>query len=297
MRNITQILCPVDLSDTTRHAASYAAHLARWYSAKITALHIANSMQIANADFAIVDPESLPGLNEDEAKAVRERILNEFGAAGAAGVDVVVETGLPAARIVDFARRLPADLVVMGTHGAGGFQHLVLGSVTEKVLRQATCPVLTVPPRARTTAALPFRRLLCPVDFSESAVAALDFASSLASEGDAALTILHVFEWPHEGEALNYRPINVPEFQRQVEQDAADRLRELASRPGHTAQSSTRVAHGKAYREVLEVAAEEGSDLIVMGVQGRNALDLMLFGSTTNQVIRRATCPVLTVRR
>jgi nucleotide-binding universal stress UspA family protein len=56
------------------------------------------------------------------------------------------------------------------------------------------------------------------------------------------------------------------------------------------------MAHGKAYREILGVATEENVDLIVMGVHGRNALDLMLFGSTTNQVVRRATCPVLTLR-
>ena len=60
---------------------------------------------------------------------------------------------------------------------------------------------------------------------------------------------------------------------------------------------TTRVAHGKAYREILGTATEDSADLIVMGVHGRNALDLMLFGSTTNQVVRRATCPVLSVRR
>ena len=59
----------------------------------------------------------------------------------------------------------------------------------------------------------------------------------------------------------------------------------------------TRIAHGKAYREILGVATEDSADLIVMGVHGRNALDLMLFGSTTNQVVRRATCPVLTLRK
>jgi nucleotide-binding universal stress UspA family protein len=58
-----------------------------------------------------------------------------------------------------------------------------------------------------------------------------------------------------------------------------------------------RTAHGKPYREILGIATEDRADLIVMGVHGRNALDLMLFGSTTNQVVRRATCPVLTLRR
>jgi universal stress protein A len=58
-----------------------------------------------------------------------------------------------------------------------------------------------------------------------------------------------------------------------------------------------RLGEGKAYREILDVATEGPADLIVIGVHGRNPLDLMLFGSTTNQVVRRATCPVLTLRR
>ena len=60
--------------------------------------------------------------------------------------------------------------------------------------------------------------------------------------------------------------------------------------------TSSRVVHGKAYTEILHVAAEVEADLIVMGVHGRNAVDLMMFGSTTNQIVRRATCPVLTLR-
>jgi nucleotide-binding universal stress UspA family protein len=57
-----------------------------------------------------------------------------------------------------------------------------------------------------------------------------------------------------------------------------------------------RLSNGKPYVQILDVANEEGSDLIVVGVHGRNPLDMMVFGSTTNQVVRRATCPVLTLR-
>ncbi len=156
---------------------------------------------------------------------------------------------------------------------------------------------MTVPPRARTTSTLPFKRLLCPVDFSESSLAALDVAFSLAQEGDAELTIFHVFEWPADDEPLTTRPFTVPEYRHEREYDATARLYQLV--PGSAwdwCHPRTRLAHGKAYREILGIASEDNSDLIVMGVHGRNALDLMLFGSTTNQVVRRATCPVLTLR-
>ena len=113
-------------------------------------------------------------------------------------VDVLFETGQPAPQILDLATSLPADMIVMGTHGASGFEHLVLGSVTEKVLRKARCPVLTVPPRAHATSALPFKQLLCAMDFSESSLAALELALSFAEESGSALTLLHVIEWPWE---------------------------------------------------------------------------------------------------
>jgi nucleotide-binding universal stress UspA family protein len=220
-------------------------------------------------------------------------------------LDIVIEMGQPAGQILARAGSLPADVVVMGTHGIGGYAHLVLGSVTEKVLRKAPCPVLTVPPRSRATSRLPFGRLLCAVDFSDWSLSALQFAFSLAQESDAEVTLLSVIEWPwHEPPAPPSRELPpaqalaLAEYRRYAEQSATARLKSLvadaspASRP-----SATRISHGKPYAEILRVAAEEEVDLIIIGVHGRSGLDLSLFGSTANQVIRMATCPVLTLRR
>ena len=191
----------------------------------------------------------------------------------------------------------------MGTHGAGGFEHLVLGSVTEKVLRKASCPVLTVPPHAQTTSTLPFRRLICGVDFSDSSVAALDLACSLAEESDASLTVVHVIEWPWaEPPAPVFQELPpeqaapLAEYRRYRETSATNRLKGLVPDSLRDRRADTQIVHGKSYVEILRLAAERGADLIVMGVHGRHAADLMLFGSTTNQVVRRATCPVLTWR-
>jgi nucleotide-binding universal stress UspA family protein len=194
---------------------------------------------------------------------------------------------------------------VMGTHGTSGFEHLLLGSVTERVLRKAPCPVLTVPPRAQATSQLPFRRVLCAVDFSDSSLAALDLAFSLAQEAEAALTLLHVIEWPWT-EPPPPRLADLPpeqaaalaEYRRYLVKSASDRLNALVpDSVRDRCQPASRIAHGKSYAEILRVASADGADLIVMGIHGRNAVDLMLFGSTTNQVVRRATCPVLTLRR
>jgi nucleotide-binding universal stress UspA family protein len=296
MRDIHRILCPVDLSDVSRHAVDHAVRIAGWYDARMTALHVCNPIVIPATNVAVVGTGVPPALTEEEVSAVRAQVASCFAAAGAEGVDVVVESGQPAKRILELAALLPTDLIVLGTHGLGGFQHLVLGSVTEKVLRQATCPVLTVPPHARTTSKLPYKRILCPVDFSEPSRAAVDFAFSLAQEGEADLTFLHVCEFP-ASDAPYPTHVFSAEYREAVEREARKHLESLVLPDTRDwCRPATRLAHGKAYREILGIATDDSADLIVMGVHGRNALDLMLFGSTTNQVVRRATCPVLTLR-
>lgn len=303
MMRIERVLCPVDFSETSRHASDHALAIARWYKASISALHVSSP--------ALMSVSGLNGPADRVSDAELTRAQTEtaalFEAARAGGVriDVLVDVGQPARQIVDRAASLPADLIVMGTHGASGFEHLLLGSVTEKVLRKAPCPVLTVPPHTRSTSTLPFRRLLCAVDFSDSSRRGLDFAASLARESDAALTLLHVVEWPwHEPPAPDLRELPpdqaaaLREFRRYTETSATERLKTwLSAAAPERRDTATRVVHGKSYVEILRVAAEDGADLIVMGVHGRNVADVMIFGSTTNQVVRHATCPVLTLRR
>ena len=162
-----------------------------------------------------------------------------------------------------------------------------------------------MPPHAQSTSTLPFRRLICAVDFSDSSLRAVDLAGSLAKESNALLTLLHVVEWPwHEPPAPEWRElppeqsIALREFRRYTETSATERLKTLISEAApERHETATCVVHGKSYVEILRVAAEERADLIVMGVRGRNAADMMIFGSTTNQVVRHATCPVVTLRQ
>jgi nucleotide-binding universal stress UspA family protein len=302
MAPITRILCPVDFSEASQHAIEHAIVIARWYGASITALHVYNPV--------FTPVPGLPPLEsrvpEPELKRVNAETIRRFEGAIASGIDVrvVVDVGQPAAGILGRADAAHSDLIVMGTHGAGGFEHLLLGSVTEKVLRRARCPVLTVPPHTQATSTLPFRRLLCAIDFSDSSLRGLELARSLASESRAALTLLHVVEWPwHEPpppvleDLPSDKAAALAEFRRYVEESAIERLKSLMPEAGEDQRArEPRVVHGKPYIEILRVAAEVQADVIVMGVHGRNTADVMLFGSTTNQIVRRATCPVLTLR-
>lgn len=301
--NLAHVLCPVDLSEASTHAIEEAAAIAGWYHAKLMVLHVHVPRPPLGLDPYGVGEPPAPG------SAEIARIKAAAYAAAAPAIDakldveVVVEVGEPTAAILTCASRIGAGMLVMGTHGASGFQHLVLGSVTEKVLRRARCPVLTVPPRMRVATALPFQRILCPIDFSDSSLAALEWAWSLAQESGATVTLLHVIEWPwDEPPAPPFEKIpghearQLMQFRKAAEASSRQHLLSLV--PDNLrgrCSSEPLVRHGKAHREVLS-AAEGHADLIVMGVHGRNVVDLAMFGSTTNQVVRGASCPVLTVR-
>lgn len=298
MVDIRRILCPIDFSDTSRHALEHAVAIAKWYESYVTALHVIHQPFLVQPPilFAEFPKSAVP--TETERQALEQQLRAWLEPANRAGAktDMLLDDGDPARRILERASALQADLVVMGTHGLSGFERFVLGSVAEKVLRKATCPVMTVPPSTVTAAKVPYTRLLCPVDFSDSSLAALRFAFSIAEEADAHLTILHVFDWPPDDELLLER-FDAPEFRRVVEEQARGRLEALVTDDVRVwCKPVTKITYGKPYRQILEVAESEKADLITIGIRGRNPLDLTLFGSTTNHVVRRAPCPVLTLK-
>ena len=297
MIEFRSIICPVDFSDFSRRALAHAVAMARRYEGRVTLLHVMPELASIitfplSLDAPLLDSATRGGLCEE---------LREFAgqALEQAPMDVVVVEGDPARQIVEQARERNADLVVLGTHGRSGFERWALGSVTEKVLRRAHCPVLTVPPAAGPMEAggARFRRILCAVDFAPRSLHAVKHALSLAEESKARLTLLHVLEWFPDTETAERRSLNRSEFRAYLERDARRRLAALVPEDARDwCEPREVVIFGKAWREVLRRAAEDESDLIVMGVHGRSAAEIMLFGSTTHHVVREATCPVLTIR-
>jgi nucleotide-binding universal stress UspA family protein len=221
-------------------------------------------------------------------------------------IEAIIREGSPATEILSHEADLKADLLVMGTHGRSGFERLLLGSITEKVIRKARCPVLTVPrhyPDVMPTTPVLFKQILCPVDFSDCSMRALNYAMSLAQEADAHLTVVHVMAFGPDATADMYDTViiddrlRLADYRTRREEDARQRLKEAIPETVAAYCSVDRmVSSGKPGQEILRIAAEQHSDLIVIGVQGRGAADLMFLGSTTNHVVRAATCPVLTLR-
>ncbi|MFN7914795.1 MAG: universal stress protein [Vicinamibacterales bacterium] len=296
MLEIRRILCPVDFSDASQHALDHAVMIAGWYRARITALHVRHPAFLVEPPILFTDMGGGPAATLEDAESRLHHWLSPVRAAGIACDVMAVDGNTPAARIVEVAERIGADLIVLGTHGRSGFERLLLGSVTERVVRTARCPVVTVPPPTVSTSKLPFKRVICGVDFSDPSMAAYQVALSLARESDSQLTLLHVLEFPAEDRADITLPFDMAAYRAAVQEDSTRRMLALITDDVKAwCTPVTSVVHGRPYEQILAAAAATSADLIVLGVHGRNALDLMLFGSTTNQVIRRATCPVLTL--
>jgi nucleotide-binding universal stress UspA family protein len=294
-----RILCPVDFSEFSTRALERAVRLGNWFDARVEVLHVIPFAIPAGVGLPYFPaPPEVTRVQREQAERDVANLVAPFLGEGVP-IETKVLEGEPWRAIQEEAEALPAGLLVMGTHGRSGFEHLLLGSVTEKVLRRAPCPVLTVgevPPHPRTGPL--FRRILCAADLTQASERTLEVALSLASENDARITLLHVVE-SLPGETGSRLYLAVPEIgplRRDLVEQARAQLRKAVPDAARDFCSVTeRVEVGSAWSEILRVADEVDADLIVMGAHTGGPLGRMLFGSTSSHVVRRAACPVLVI--
>jgi nucleotide-binding universal stress UspA family protein len=301
MVHINTILCPIDFSGFSRHAFDRAVAIARGAGASVTALHVAPFKEAPI--YPYLEPRGVEAFmlscgDRDKLTAELKRFLSVEQPIGVPVTCEVVDAPNVHDEILAQADRQKADLIVMGTHGRSGFQRLFLGSVTEKVLRTARPPVLTVGAATDVVPAhdFSFKRILCAVDFSGCSLAALRYAATLAASSGTNVAALYVMEWP----PVVHDPLLGPATDLTAYRMAAEAIgrQRLHNAMVELALENVEeiVGAGKPHHEILRTAEERHSDLIVLGIHGRNPVARMLFGSTAEPVVRRAECPVLTVR-
>lgn len=280
-----RILWACDFSSGAHDALRWVLPIAKAYDSEIAALHvIPTTVPPGDGMLSITDPALLrPHLHHDVSAALDRSITPAIAASVPA--TVTLREGKPVHEILDMAERLPADLVVLGTHRRGALARSVIGSVAAAVVGRARCPVVTVPPRAVPVsgAGMP-GTVLWATDFSVHATAALRYALSIAAKGGARLVFVHAVE----ADTLTDGRERVREGERRL-REAADRV------PGPSPECV--VVCGSAAPEILRVARERKAGLIVMGTHGARTLHSILSGSTARRVIRDAPCPVLSLRR
>lgn len=303
MLTLQRILCPIDFSPQSRHALRYAGAIGAWYEAPLTVLHVCTDLPVIEVASPFGHSAATAVVMEKAQLTERRDAVHRFVTAeiGEQVTDIVIREETDAtATILSEAAAQKESLIVMGTHGRSGLAHVLLGSVAEKVLRRAPCPVLVVPPLAAAAGgpvSTIFKRIVCAIDFSAGSLLALNWALALAQESDARLTLLHAIEFPLALREVAFSTdTDVDRLHAAAEAEYLRRLRALVPAAARTfCTVATRVNEGKPALEIGRVAAAEQADLIVMGVQGRGAVDLMVFGSNTNAVVRSARCPVLAV--
>ena len=275
------ILCPVDFSEHSAAALQVAGVIAKTFGLEVVVLHVQRLE--APAYFTVPQTQALRTQLRRSVRAATKH-ASEFThkhlPALVAHRVMVVEDD-PVSAILKTQQEIGADLIAMGTHGRGGLARVRLGSIAESVLHQAEVPILTVGPHTKLPPTVEaIRRVLCPVNYSPSSQTALDLAAALAAGTGAELIVAHI------DETL-------------LGKSAQDSLQQLcdwipATVRAHCAVKEV-VKQGSAAEQIVEEAVKSHADLLVIGAQPRSLLGAVLLGSTTELVIRSASCPVLSV--
>lgn len=288
------IVVGTDFSPAAASAAAWAASLAWVHGAHLTLVH---AVRLPGPAPDFVAPSADFGSSVQEAARARlEEAANELARSGLEVHPRLVE-GAPVAALLDVAREIRADLLVVGTRGLSGLPQLLLGSTAARLVEHAECPVLTTHGEAVRDPSK-IRAVLVPTDFSPDSRAAAELAVHLLkAESDARrLILLHAFHLPIEYSAYGGVPVSpalLEEARIHAEAELRAQRDELAALG---MEIETRAVAGEPASSICALAEAEDIDLIVMGTVGRTGAARWIVGSTAERVMQRSHCPVVTLR-
>jgi nucleotide-binding universal stress UspA family protein len=300
MLRLKKILVPTDFSTASDEALTSACQWGRSFGAEVHVLHVLQSLRpdLLPSPAYLSDPRSAPVTLREYADAELETRRQRAGRQGVA-VECSAKEGLSAAgTILDYAQQSDVDLIAMSTHGRRGVRRMILGSVTEEVVQFSNLPVLTIV--AGEPSAHPLRpdHILVPVDLSEHSKKAVAHAKHLAAAFGADLRLLHVVvEMPvpvyYDGTGFPGLAFTSPVLEKQ----AVEALECLyAEAEGPSVPVEFHLEHGLAVEQILRFSSTHPTDLMVLASHGLTGLSHLLMGSVAERLVRRASCPVFTVK-
>jgi nucleotide-binding universal stress UspA family protein len=293
------ILCPVDFSSTSERALDYAMALARRLDARVTLLHTYNLPSVLMPDGVLLpNAEALTTVSADHQQMLDR--LAETRAGRLVPLTTKLRLGSPAQEVLAAIREETPDLVVMGTHGRTGLQHVLLGSIAERVVRASTVPVMTIrEPHAGDAHAqvltVEMKRIACAVDFSDASAKALSYAATLARRLGAELLLVHVcatLAYAMASESYTVRPDLLIELKAHLKGEL-EALAAAQARPG--LKVTSQLIEGVPYKAIHEAAQQSHADMIVVGTHGRTGFEHLLLGSVAERLVRTSSLPVVTV--
>jgi len=295
------VVVAYDFSEASEKPLRHAAVIARHFGAKLCVAYVVSSVgyRIAGADTMHMSAET----TQREMQQL-ERGLTKSGALEGIEHEFVVREGEVWPQLEEIVRQRNADLVVVGTHGRGTLGKLLLGSVAEKIFRQARCPVVTVGPGSHMESLIEKKEAVQPfllaTDFGAASLGALPYAASFAEHFGARLEVLHVlpaapipegFHWSKTGDLTEMREASKKESEKKF-QELIQRHLPAKADAGFT------VKFGIASEQILLASHELKADLIVLGLKGRAHIETASHApwEAAYKIVCSAQCPVLTIR-
>lgn len=288
------ILVPTDFSDGADLAFEHGIFLANKFDGELHLLHVAELPTITLPDF----PAELFDVARNNGMAKMNELIDRQDVALPPIKRIVVggTPAIPAAeRIIQYAGANDVDFIVMGTHGRRGARRLLMGSVTEEVIRRAPCPVLTMRAGKKAWPLPRVDRILVPVDFSQASRQIIGVASRMAEHYGASVNLLHVVDlefYPYYG----FGSDPFPSVEKDMLEASEEKLAALATElQGAGIITTWDTVRGHAAATIRREAGERDVDLIVIGSHGRSGMDRALVGSVSEKILRSAHCPVMVV--
>ena len=294
---IKTIFCATDISDFSNHAVSWGIALAQEFGAKLYVCHVVDfptSITYGDGPIFFLDQQSqaISNANHQLKQLVGDKEIQW---------EPLVTIGHAGDEISRLAKEKGADLAISATHGRSGLKRLILGSVTERLMRTLHCPLLIVRGPEHdlnilSEHGLKFKKILVGCDFSEDSALAFQHGLSLAQEFQSELHLVHVIEPPVYMDMFKISVGYGEELQVDLQSQIKGKLKNMVPKEAFNwCTPKTVLLDGPSHEELIRYAKTNNMDLIVLGIRGQGLVERLFIGSTTDRVVRQTSCPVLSV--
>ena len=274
---ISRILVPTDFSETGKLAVEHAAYMAQLYNAELFLVHLIEVPvllpNVYEASVMMHDIDDVEKTVSEQIEAMSLKIMNKYDIK----VKSIVETGYVASGISEIAKNMKCDIIVMGTHGASGFEEYFIGSNAQKTINQAPCPVITIQTHATQKG---FRNIVMPIDNTDHSRQKVDHVIDLASKY---ISVVHI---------LGLLNIDEDENKFNIKLDAIEKAIKKAGLP-----YERKIVKGRNIAiEAMKYSEAVKADLIVIMTDHESHLNEMLMGALAKQIVNHSLIPVMSIR-
>lgn len=289
------ILAATDFSEYSKTAINICLGVYRCMKTKLCILHTIERIPHKPRHLSsCTAPEDMKQKLEKETVDKIKAMIPE-GIREKSDIIPMVRFGKPYNEILQVAKEENVDLLVIGTHGRAGVDRVLMGSVAEKIVRKAHCPVMVI--KGKKYAG--FKRIIVPVDFSDCSRRALEYAIATAGAHKSRLTVLHISEESFVEPYINAANSEeeADEIMKEIDQVTKTRYDEfLKTVDLGEVEHEKLLMKGVPETEIVEIAMEQQADLVVMGTYGRAGIKHILIGSTAEEVVRAVHCDIIILK-